>query len=143
MLHMHVTSWILGLILFLVALFLYKQGNEKGGKIVHMILNRKTEEALAMLSNFYHIDVPKIAVGTIKGKRRTVYAVYVRKEKKIYAINSDIFYNPFVILHEFYHHLRSKSDIHRGSEKHANMYAQVFVNSYEKIAVSLKCDKSS
>ncbi|MEI3597553.1 MULTISPECIES: YisL family protein [unclassified Oceanobacillus] len=38
MLHMHVTSWILGLILFLVALFLYKQGNEKGGKIVHMIL---------------------------------------------------------------------------------------------------------
>ena len=38
MLHMHVTSWILGLILFLVALFLYKQGNAKGAKIVHMIL---------------------------------------------------------------------------------------------------------
>jgi uncharacterized membrane protein SirB2 len=38
MLHMHVTSWILGIILLLVALFLYKQGNEKGGKIVHMIL---------------------------------------------------------------------------------------------------------
>lgn len=38
MLHMHVTSWILGLILLVVALFLYKQGNAKGGKIVHMIL---------------------------------------------------------------------------------------------------------
>jgi hypothetical protein len=35
---MHVTSWALGIILFLVALFLYKQNNEKGGKIVHMIL---------------------------------------------------------------------------------------------------------
>ncbi|HEY6669186.1 MAG TPA: hypothetical protein VI033_08545 [Candidatus Nitrosopolaris sp.] len=124
-------------------LYMHEPDDLMQAKIVHMILNRKTEEALAMLSNFYHIDVPKIAVGTIKGKRRTVYAVYVRKEKKIYAINSDIFYNPFVILHEFYHHLRSKSDIHRGSEKHANMYAQVFVNSYEKIAVSLKCDKSS
>lgn len=38
MLHMHVTSWILGIILLLVAFFLYKQGNEKGAKIVHMIL---------------------------------------------------------------------------------------------------------
>ena len=37
MLHMHVTSWILGIILLLVAFFLYKQGNEKGAKIVHMI----------------------------------------------------------------------------------------------------------
>lgn len=35
---MHVTSWILGIILLLVALVLYKQGNQKGGKIVHMIL---------------------------------------------------------------------------------------------------------
>lgn len=38
MLHMHVTSWILGLILLLVAFFLYKQGNNKGATIVHMIL---------------------------------------------------------------------------------------------------------
>lgn len=38
MLHLHVTSWIVGLILLLVALFLYKQKNDKGGTIVHMIL---------------------------------------------------------------------------------------------------------
>lgn len=38
MLHMHVTSWIAGLILLLVALVLYKGNNEKGAKIVHMIL---------------------------------------------------------------------------------------------------------
>jgi hypothetical protein len=103
-------------------------------KIVYMILNRKTEEALQSLSKFYNITPPEIVVGTIKGKRRSVYAVYVQKESKIYAINSDIFYNPFVVLHEFYHHIRTKGGIHRGSEKHANMYAKDFVDAYKKIA---------
>ena len=103
-------------------------------KIVYMILNRKTEEALQNLSQFYNITPPKIVVGTIKGKRKSVYAVYVQKESKIYAINSDIFYNPFVVLHEFYHHIRTKGGIHRGPEKYANMYAKDFVDAYKKIA---------
>lgn len=38
MLHTHVTSWILGIVLLFVAYFLYKQGNEKGATISHMIL---------------------------------------------------------------------------------------------------------
>ena len=103
-------------------------------KIVYMILNRKTEEALQNLSQFYNITPPEIVVGTIKGKRRSVYAVYVQKESKIYAINSDIFYNAFVVLHEFYHHIRAKGGIHRGSEKYANTYAKDFVDAYKKIA---------
>jgi hypothetical protein len=103
-------------------------------KIVYMILNRKTEEALQNLSQFYNITPPEIVVGTIKGKRKSVYAIYVQKESKIYAINSDIFYNPFVILHEFYHHLRTNGGIHRGSEKYANMYAKDFIDAYKKIA---------
>jgi len=98
--------------------------------IVETILNKKTEEALESLSKYYKVETPQIAVGTIKGKRKTVYAVYVKKESKIYCINSDIFYNPFVILHEFYHHIRTKCGIHRGSEKHANRYARDFINSY-------------
>src|ERR687897_2487755 len=103
-------------------------------KIVYMILNRKTEEALQNLSKFYNITPPEIVVGTIKGKRRSVYAVYVQKESKIYAINSDIFYNPFVVLHEFYHHIRTKGGIHRGSEKHANIFATDFIDAYKNIA---------
>jgi hypothetical protein len=110
-------------------------------KIVYMILNRKTEEALQNLSQFYNITPPEIVVGTIKGKRKSVYAVYVQKESKIYAINSDIFYHPFVVLHEFYHHIRTKGGIHRGSEKYANMYAKDFVDAYKKIA-GLKLDMS-
>jgi hypothetical protein len=102
-------------------------------KIVYMILNKKTEEALQKLSEFYHISPPEIVVGTIKGKRRTVYAVYVQKERRIYALDSEIFYNPFIVLHEFYHHLRSRGKMHRGSEKYANVYAQSFIDSYNKI----------
>ena len=103
-------------------------------KVVNMILNKKTEEALKNLSQFYKVIPPEITVGTIKGKRKTVYAVYVQRENKIYCINSDVFYNPFIILHEFYHHIRTKGGIHRGSEKHANMFATDFINAYKKIA---------
>jgi hypothetical protein len=102
-------------------------------KIVSMILNKKTEEAIQNLSKFYGISPPEIVVGTVKGKRKTVYAIYVQKESKIYAINSDIFYNPFIVLHEFYHHMRTRGGIHRGSEKNANMYARNFIDAYNRI----------
>jgi hypothetical protein len=102
-------------------------------KIVFMILNKKTEEAIQNLSKFYGISPPEIVVGTVKGKRKTVYAIYVQKESKIYAINSDVFYNPFIVLHEFYHHMRTRGGIHRGSEKNANMYARNFIDAYNRI----------
>lgn len=38
MVHAHITSWFLALVLFFIALSLYKGGNQKGAKIVHMIL---------------------------------------------------------------------------------------------------------
>lgn len=107
-------------------------------KIVALILDKKTEMALDVLSKLYRVDTPEIVVGTIKKKRRTVYAVYVVQEKKIYAVNSDIFYNPFIVLHEYYHHIRSKGGSHRGSEKNANMYAQDFIDSYMRILKKIK-----
>ena len=79
------------------------------------------------------LDHQRSCVGTIKGKRRTVYAVYVQRECRIYCINSEIFYNPFIIMHEFYHHLRTTAGVHKGSEKHANMYARGFIDSYKTI----------
>ena len=98
-----------------------------------MILNKNTEQALQSLSEYYKVYPPQIVVGTIKGKRKTVYAVYVQRESRIYCINSDIFYNPFIVLHEFYHHIRTTGGVHRGSEKHANMYAKSFIVSYNRI----------
>jgi hypothetical protein len=106
-------------------------------KIVHMILTKRTEQALQTLSSLYHVKPPSIAVGTVKGKRRTAYAVYVPKERKIYAMNSDIFYNPFVILHEFYHHLRTQGGPQRGTERHANLYAKGFIDSYRRVVSKL------
>ncbi|WP_164215030.1 YisL family protein [Virgibacillus sp. YIM 98842] len=38
MTHMHITGWVLALILFIVALVMYNQGKAKPGKILHMIL---------------------------------------------------------------------------------------------------------
>lgn len=38
MVHAHITAWLLAIILFFVAVSLQKGGNEKGAKIVHMIL---------------------------------------------------------------------------------------------------------
>lgn len=99
-------------------------------EVVRLILDKKTEAALKLLSAFYKIKAPEIRVGTVKGKRKKVYAVYVGKERKIYARNSDIFYDPFIVLHEFYHHLRSQGPEHRGSEHNANYYARHFLNSY-------------
>jgi len=98
--------------------------------IVKLILHKRTEKSLQLLSSFYNIQAPEIVVGTVKGKRKTVHAVYVHSQRRIYATNSDIFYNPFVILHEFYHHLRYRGMEHRGSEKSADKFALHFINSY-------------
>ncbi|MDX8364527.1 YisL family protein [Cytobacillus sp. IB215665] len=38
MIHAHLTSWIVALILFFVAFSMYKKGSNKGAKISHMIL---------------------------------------------------------------------------------------------------------
>lgn len=103
---------------------------ESMARIVQKILDKNTEQALSDLSDLFKICPPEIVVGTIKGKRKTVYAVYVQNENRIYAMNSEIFYNPFVILHEFYHHLRSRGGVHRGSEKNANLYAKRFIDAY-------------
>jgi hypothetical protein len=111
-------------------------------RIVHMILTKRTEQALHALSSFYHVKPPEITVGTVKGKRRTAYAVYVPKEKKIYAMNSDVFYNPFIILHEFYHHLRTQGGPHRGTEKHANLYARAFIDSYKSVNDKARAGKA-
>lgn len=36
--HLHITSWVLALILLIVVLVLHKQGKAKGAKITHMIM---------------------------------------------------------------------------------------------------------
>ncbi len=101
--------------------------------VVHLILEKKPEEALKLLSSMYSVKNPKLRVGTVKKRRKTALAVYVHKANTIYASNSDILYNPFVMLHEYYHHIRSQSGDHRGTEKGADSYAREFIQSYLRV----------
>ena len=101
--------------------------------IVWLILNRKPEEAITLLAEHYGVNVPKLRVGLPKGHKRHVHGCYTPRTVTISVLNSDTLGNPFVILHEFYHHLRTHSvnKKHKGTEKNANKFATDFIQEYE------------
>jgi hypothetical protein len=119
------------------------QGNFKP-VIVQLILNKQTEQALELLAKEYRVEIPKLDVGLPKGHTRNAYGTYNAKNQTICVLDSDIFSNPFVILHEFYHHLRSKSvdKQHRGTEKNADKFAVDYLIAYE-VAVRASQKNSS
>jgi Zn-dependent peptidase ImmA (M78 family) len=104
--------------------------------IVWLIINRQTEEALHLLANQYKVKVPRLKVGLPKGHKKKALGVYQSRDETIFILNSDILGNPFVILHEFYHHLRSKAvdKRHRGTEKNADRFATEFLTEFQKSA---------
>ncbi|MGD0450567.1 MAG: hypothetical protein ABSA79_05870 [Candidatus Bathyarchaeia archaeon] len=105
--------------------------------VVWLILNGKTEEALELLSKNYKVSVPELKVGLPKGHKKTAFGCYTSKSQTISVLDSDILVNPFVIVHEFYHHLRSKGvdKMHRGTEKNADRFALDFIEAYKKAAL--------
>ncbi len=101
--------------------------------VVWLILNGKPEEALELLAKNYKVKVPDLKVGLPKGHKITAYGCYTSKNQTISVLNSDVLVNPFVIIHEFYHHLRSKSvdRMHKGTEKNADKFAIDFLTQYQ------------
>ncbi len=101
--------------------------------VVWLILNGKPEEALTLLAKNYKVTVPKLKVGLPKGRKAKAFGVYTSKNETISVLNSDALVNPFVILHEFYHHLRSRAvdKQHKGTEKNADKFAIEFIKAYE------------
>lgn len=99
---------------------------------VWLILDSKPEDALSLLCKWYRVPVPKLRVGVTEGKTKGVAAVYSVRRHEILAANQDYMYNPFVIIHEFYHHLRSTSGEHRGTEKQADKFALDFIAAYKR-----------
>jgi hypothetical protein len=100
--------------------------------IVWLILNGKAEEALALLAKNYRATTPKLKVGLPKGRRAKAYGCYTPKDETISVLNSDAMGNPFVILHEFYHHMRTTVDKkHKGTEKNADKFAMEFIQAYK------------
>jgi len=102
--------------------------------VVALILDSKPEEAIALLSKWYRVPQPKLGVGVFEGRTKGVAAVYSQNSRKILAAKREYLYDPFVIVHEFYHHLRSTSGRHRGTEKQADKFALDFIASYRKEA---------
>ena len=90
-----------------------------------------------MLSEQYHVDVPRLGVGATKGRSKGVLAVYSANRKEILAVSQDYLYDPFVMLHEFYHHLRQFAGQHRGTEKNADRFALDFIAAYKRMASGL------
>jgi len=100
--------------------------------IVSLILAGRTEDALHSLSIHYGVEVPSLCVGTVKG-HRYVLACYVNKERRIYLSRSELLTNPFVILHEFYHHIRaSQIQKRRQVEKRADWFAFAFIREFNQ-----------
>ncbi|MEM3803065.1 MAG: hypothetical protein QXX17_01510 [Conexivisphaerales archaeon] len=107
--------------------------------VVEKIMQKDTEEAIRLLSEAYGLEPPAIKVGYVKGKKKAL-AVYIPSKRTIFVAKGENLWNPFVILHEFYHHLRSYSGIHRGTEKLADAFAIDFLASYQALKSSLSSD---
>ena len=101
-------------------------------KIVQMILTKQNVEAIKALSNHYGVDIPHLKVGMPK-KYSTKAGCYVSKTKTIHFMNREYLNNPFVVLHEFYHHLRTRGREHRGTEKYANRFAEEFIEAFKTL----------
>ncbi len=104
-------------------------------KIVHLILTGKPEEALKILGEYYHVSVPELRVGMPKGHLKDA-GCYVAEKETIYVSDRVNMYNPYILLHEFYHHLRVVDGRHRGSEKYADKFAREYVEAYRNLLYS-------
>jgi hypothetical protein len=103
--------------------------------VVLLILNNRTEEALVLLAKQYNVNTPNLKVGLPKGHKTSAYGCYTAKNETISVLNSEMLSNPLVILHEFYHHLRSRNvdKIHRGTEKNANKFALNIITEFNNV----------
>ncbi len=102
-------------------------------RVVALILSRETEEALELLSQHYRVAKPKLRVGMPKRYSKNP-ACYVAKKQTIHVSRREILWNPHVILHEFYHHLRNLTDAQGGIEKYAKRFAENYLQAYRKTA---------
>jgi hypothetical protein len=100
--------------------------------VVWLVLSGKAEVALQVLAKRYKVSVPEMKVGLPSRHKTKARGCYVTGDGTIYLQNSDAIMNPFIILHEFYHHLRTSIDKkHRGTEKYADRFAREFLEAYQ------------
>src|SRR3989442_14460056 len=74
----------------------------------------------------YRVDMPALRIGLPRGEKKAL-GCYVHREKTIYISSQEYLYDPYVLIHEFYHHLRNVGGKHRGTERHAKEFALSFL----------------
>ena len=103
--------------------------------VVWLVANGNAEKALEVLAKHYGVTVPKLKVGLPKGRKRNSVGTYDNRSKTIAVLDSDTLKQPFVILHEFYHHLRTNvRQEHKGTEKGADAFARDYIQAYNTAA---------
>ena len=114
------------------------QEQEFRARVVRFIVDGNPERAVALLAKYYGVSVPELRVGTVK-RHRKVLACYVEKERRIYFSRSELLAQPFVVLHEFYHHLRTSELLRRRQvEKRADLFADSFIREFKRLSPTLK-----
>ena len=104
--------------------------------IVQLILSKDTEKAVELVSRKFRVRVPSLGIGHTKGKK-TALAVYSVAANTISFSDQDQYFNPFVVLHEMYHCIRSTSGNHRGTERNADKFALDYIEEYNKKLMAL------
>ncbi len=89
-------------------------------------MERRPEDALDLLCLHYRVERPMLRIGLPKGEKKAL-GCYVHREKTIYISKQEYLYDPYVLIHEFYHHLRNVGGKHRGTERHAKEFALSFL----------------
>jgi hypothetical protein len=112
-----------------------RNGSEEAhfqGKIVRLIaIEKRPEEALDALCAHYRVERPTLRVGLPKGEKRAL-GCYVHRERAIYMSSEEYMFDPYILIHEFYHHLRHVGGKHRGTERHARNFALSFLRSAQR-----------
>jgi len=99
------------------------------GNIVRLIaIEKKPEEALDALCAHYRVERPVLRIGLPRGEKKAL-GCYVHKERTIYISSEEYLFDPYVLIHEFYHHLRHVDGKHRGTERHARDFALSYLRS--------------
>ena len=103
--------------------------------VVQLIaIAKRPEDALDILSEYYGVERPRLRMGLPSGEKRAL-GCYVHRDKTIYISSQEYLYDPYVLIHEFYHHLRHVGGKHRGTEKHARDFALAFLATAQKSSV--------
>lgn len=100
-------------------------------QVVSLILSKKTEEAILSMSKVYHVDVPKLSVGHVKGKKKAA-GVYVPTANTIFVSNGEKLWDPFIILHEFFHHIKKRDKMQIRNERLADAFAHDYINAFKE-----------